>query len=146
MVVILFFCLNRLFHLCFNYRISYLLRAYSFWIYLIGMIILNDTETLSYLSIMQIKCLYHFDFVSMFTQLGSIVIIGVWFILFICIYILYYYICGEKCLVFYTNVDCRKIGAAAMILQYILKPLLKGAIHSFLFDDPTSQLLSLSII
>lgn len=139
-VAIVFVLFNLLFRLSFNYKISLLFRIFSFWFYLLGMILLNDSERLAYLSFLQFESVSHFDTDTALLQAVSVVLIGLWFILCISLYLIYSYLYRSKLCYFLANMHLMGYSVAGMVLKFVIKPILQGAVHCILRSQSGVQL------
>jgi hypothetical protein len=132
LTVLLFFLLNRTFYCLFQYKLSIFFRVYSFWLHLLGILLLSNVNKIVFLSFIQIINLYSFNISSKLAQAGSVLMIGVWLSLMVALLPLYRYLYGELDKYFYINISQFKIIINMMACTEILKPIFQGIIHASL--------------
>lgn len=142
----LFILFNLLFHLSSDYKVSLLFRVFSFWFYLLGLIVLNDSERLAYLSFLQFENISHFDTSTVLLQGLSVGLIGLWFVLCISLYLIYSYLYRSKLSYFLANMHLMGYSIVGIVIRFSIKPILQGAVHCLLRNQPDVQLSLLVVI
>jgi hypothetical protein len=142
--LVVFFLLNRLFYILFNYPISQHLRIFSFWGFLYQMIIEGNIEYLSFLGFRSFQTMFSATFLHKFYLVFSVVFFYFVMAGTISSYFLFYYFYGRLSKYFISNVY--RINGAMAIMTYLygVRPFIKGVIHAYLYNYNHIQLVSLS--
>ena len=138
------------FHYIFNKikqsPVSRHLRIFSFYGFLIQMIIESNTEQYTFLCLRNFDILFSWDFSTKLMHAGFVVM-TFFFVLFVCSsYYLYLYFYGTLSKYFLDNVYRVDGAFAFMFFIYGVRPLCKGVIHASLFERNHVQLLSLCAV
>lgn len=136
----LFVLFHLLFRICSDYKVSLLFRVFSFWFYLLGLILLNDTERLAYLSFLQFENISHFETTTALLQGLSITVIGFWFVLCLSLYLIYSYLYRSKLSYFLANMHLMDYSIVGIVIRFVIKPIIQGAVHCILHSQPNVQL------
>jgi hypothetical protein len=144
-LIVVLIC-RKVFFLLWDYRISKILRPYSFWLILLEIFVINNIEFFSFLGFrawqvgfsfgIQSKILVGFStllfFITIFAAFGG--------------YLLIYCRYGGLGKYFLLNMNNKTSSYVLMNLSYGIKPFVKGLVHSILFEEPCFQLYCLMAI
>ena len=145
-MVLAFLVLNLVFRLLFRYRVSKLIRPFSFWGY-IGLILIDgNMQIVFYLMFSQSSLLFSFDFTDkVLNFLANIVFfLFLWFS--VACYFLYYHFYKKLAKYFLDNSKCSIDGILSLVLCSTLRQLALSAVHNFLRYDYETQLLALMAV
>jgi len=130
--ILVFLIMNALFKILFNYKISKLIRPFSFWGY-VGVIMLDGNMQIMYfLMFSQSKMSFSFDFNDKIVNLVSIFLFFIFLVFSICCYFLYYKIYNKLAKYFLDNTKCSINGISVLVICSTFRQLLLSAIHNFL--------------
>ena len=146
--VFCFILFNRLFYCLFNHSVSRFFRPYSFKIFLLEVLFLEDIQKLAFLLIRNFGCLFRVEsgvkslaVVVAPILLGSIILLS-----FLLLIPFQRYLHGKLSKYFLTNMFRIKGSLPLTYMLYAIKPLLIGSIQAICFENPTLQLGLLSAI
>jgi len=130
--IILLFLLHYIFKLIQNFRISKLIRPYSFWGY-IGVIMLDgNMQIIFFLMFSQSSLSFSFDFTDKMLNLLSQLIFFVFLSFSICCYFLYYITYKRLAKYFLENSKCSINGVLSLTICGTFRQIFLSAIHNFL--------------
>lgn len=144
--LIVFFILNRMFYFLFSFKISQILRVYSFWLQYIFVTVIGSSLKLAYLSFLHFSILFSFDYTFKLLHFISIFVIGIFVVILLSFVILSEYFHGSFHKYFLPNVYKVKYSMLYSFCQLSLKPIIVSAVHAFLFNDGKLQLLLLAVV
>lgn len=127
-------------------RANKILSIFKYKMYLVSIIALNDTEMLAYLSFSQLLALFHFDGASLLQQALSVLLIGAWLVVCFSVYPLTRAFCSRKATHFMNGLTSHSLSTLVLLLKFVAKPLLQGAVHCLLWASPTYLLGCLSLL
>ncbi len=142
----MFLIFNRLFYLLRNYRISVFLRIYSFWLQLLFLIIFSNSTTISFLFFEYTKLLFSFSTFFTIIHSLSLGIFGLFLIVSLSLLYMSYYCYGPLSKYFLINMYRSKDAFTLTFILNCVRPIIESAIHSFLFQNNLTQLISLSAL
>jgi hypothetical protein len=141
-----FVLLNRLFWCLQRFRVSQILRVYSFWLQYIVIVLLSDSTKLSFLSLNYLQMLFSFTTQIKLIHAVSILLIGVLIIVLMSLFFMSSYLYGDLCKYFLVNVYRVKYAIGYNFLRFSVRPLVEAALHVLFFSNGRAQLLSLSCL
>jgi hypothetical protein len=140
-----FITLKYLFRFLFEYRISKILRPFSFWGYIGVIVVDGNMQIMYFLMFSQSHLGFSFDFNDKILNCVSQLI----FFLFLCYsivcYFFYYLIYRNLAKYFLDNSKCSINGVLSLVIGCSLRQLILSAIHNFMRYDCEKQLISLAI-
>jgi hypothetical protein len=92
-----FLVLNRLFKCLQRFRVSQILRVYSFWLHYVFIVVLSDSTKLSFLSLNYLQMLFSFSINTKILHAVSILLIGVLIIVLLSLFFMSSYLYGNLC-------------------------------------------------
>jgi hypothetical protein len=141
-----FLLLNRLFWCLQRFRVSQILRVYSFWLHYVFIVVLSDSTKLSFLSLNYLQMLFSFSINTKILHAVSILLIGVLIIVLLSLFFMSSYLYGNLCRYFLVNVYRVKYAIGYNFLRFSVRPLVEAALHVLFFSNGRAQLLSLSCL
>jgi hypothetical protein len=139
LLLFVFLC-NRLFYLLFNYRVSSLLRPYSFWAVLLELALQSNIEYFTFLGLRSLGIPFSFSCPSKWLLiLAATMFFLVVFTAFIS-YALYYCWYGKLARYFLVNMYRFPSSYALMIFLYGIRPFMKGLAHALFHSHFVLQL------
>ena len=141
-----FVVLNRLFKCLRRFKMSQILRVYSFWLQYLFIVVLSDSTKLSFLSLNYLQMLFSFSINIKLLHAVSILLIGVLIIVLLSLFFMSSYLYGNLCRYFLVNVYRVKYAIGYNFLRFSVRPLVEAALHVLLFSNGRAQLLSLSCL
>jgi hypothetical protein len=140
------FLSNRVFYLLFNYRVSFLLRPYSFWAVILELALQSNIEYFTFLGMRALGIPFSFSFPSKWLFLLAVTMFFlVVFTAFIS-YALYYFWYGKLSRYFLLNMYRFPSSYLLMIFLYGIRPFMKGLAHAMFYSSFVSQLQVLAAI
>lgn len=133
-IVFVFLC-NRLFYCLFNYRISSILRPFSFWGILFELIVQNNVEYLSFLGWRALTIPFSFSFVCKGLLVFTLVMFFIVVISVFCSYLFYYSWYGKLARYFLINLYRFPSSYLLMTILYGFRPFLKGTAHALFYNN-----------
>ena len=140
---LLFCLLNRLFHGLFSLRVSICLRAYSFWLQLWLIAVVQNLSGLWFFCLKELQVLFSLDWTLTLVRWLTVPLVGLVLICSICLFPLCRYFYRSQAKYFLLNLRHSHSSYTAswyMLLRFVLKPLIETALHCFLVAN-TSQIL-----
>ena len=146
-IIVLYITFSLLFRLLFNFRISRLIRKYSFYGVLVFIMFEGNVEQFAFYFFAECRLLYS---ATPLHKLGRVFMLLFFFPLLVSSFCgitlsLVYY----KKLVKYFMEDCRKVSLLAILLESLEKgifPLLFGSVHALLLENLLAQTITLGAI
>lgn len=141
----MFFMLRIIFRFLFNFKISKVLRPFSFWGYLGLIMVDGNLQFFFFLFFSQHKLGFSFNYFQKMLNILN------YFFFFICLwftfscYLLFYISYKKLAKYFYDNYQCNLNGIFGLIISSSFKNMTLAAIHNFLRNNYQHQLLSLII-
>ena len=130
LIIVLFIILNRLFRLLSRCAISIFLRVFSFKLYLLEMLFINNIQILFFLALRNFSSLFSLTAGMKWIQAMLIIFNGVAFITFISLFFFYRFQYEWLSKYFLGNLY-RVDGALPLIFfRIVIKPLCLSAVHS----------------
>lgn len=143
---IIFVGLNRLFKILQNFRISQILRVYSFWLQYVVLVVLSDSTKLSFLSLNYLKMLFSFSIQLKIIQAVCIVMVGLFVIVLVSLFFMSEYLYANLCRYFLINVYRMKYSLTYNFLRFSVRPLIEVSFHVLFFTNGKAQLISLGCL
>lgn len=137
---------NRLFYLLFNYRVSSLLRPYSFWGIIFELDLQSNIEYFTFLGFRALGIPFSFNFPSKCLLVFSLLVFFCSVITTFCSYFLYYCCYGKLARYFLLNMYRFPSSYALMMFLYGLRPFMKGMAHAIFYHNFVVQLQVLAVI
>ena len=136
--LLVFLLLNRLFYCLFNYPISRFLRTYSFKIFLIEVLFLEDIQQLIFILLRNFTCLFRIEggVLSVFTAVIPISLGGLLLFCFLTLFPFQRSLHGKLSKYFLTNMYRVPGSLPLTCLLYAAKPILLSSIQALCFDYP----------
>ena len=130
----------------FNYKISSYIRNYSFKGYLVLLLFDSNCEYFSFILARNSNLFFWETWTDKLFGIG-VILFGFVFLLwgifgFLCLYLLY----GKLSKYFLENMFRFKSSIVFMTLCYAIRPMLKGFIHAFLYENGNTQLILLMTV
>jgi hypothetical protein len=125
----MFFLMRFLFKLCFNFEISLLFRQYSFYAYLVLMLIEGNIEEFSYLFISELFTLFSFSFTD---KISQVLMIGFFFFFIFAIlssYLIFKSTFNKLAKYFYDNCDTSIFGTVYLTITNGIFNFCLGSAH-----------------
>ena len=146
--LLVFLLLNRLFYCLFNYQISRFLRTYSFKIFLLEVLLLEDIQKLIFILIRNFSVLFRIK--GSAQSLGASIIPltfgGLLLFCFITLLPFQRYLHGRLSKYFLTNMFRIHGSLPLSCLLYTAKPMIVACIQALCYDCPSVQLFLLGIV
>ena len=124
-----FVLLNRLFHCMARFRLSALLRAYSFWLQIWLIAVAQNLTQLWFYCMKELTVLFSLNCQMVFVRMFTVPTIGLIFVGSICLFPLCAYLYGSNSKYFYINIRPSCVASPAyMLTRFVLKPLFETSL------------------
>ena len=135
--------MNLLFKLLFNYKVSKLIRPFSFWGY-IGLIMMDgNLQIVFFLMFSQDKLLFSLDFSDKVQNFLSNIVFFLFLWFSVASYFMYYSLYKKLAKYLLGNSKCGISGILSLVICNTFRQLLCSAIHNFCRHEYKLQILSL---
>ena len=129
----MFVLLNRIFHCFKKYFFSKFLRIYSFWLQLMVIIIMSNSNKISFYIANYFELLFSLTFNYKMLHAVSISMVGLFIIVLVSFYYLNLYFCKDLSKYFLGNMYRVHGAYGYCTLRYSIKPLIDASVHTFLY-------------
>lgn len=130
---LIFLVFNKLFSVLSKYKIKKILKSFSFGLQLGLMLCIQNISMLNYYFLQNLKTIFRLDLQSKFLNFAVLYLYG-FFIIFCIIFLpLAYYLYKKYSAYFLDNCKANLKSIIFSFLKYVLRPLVEGCIHIFLF-------------
>lgn len=145
LTVLIFFILNRIFYLLYNFQISSFIRVYSLWLYLAVVVVNQNIDIFTFLAVRHFFNMFYFDCRTKLVQVVSVLAIGVLGVVAVMVYPISVYFYRNLSKYFLSNLY--RINGALFIttVRFALKPIIEAIIHGFFYENPVLQLFLISV-
>ena len=144
--VLYFVAMNRLFWVLSAYKVSSLLRVFSFWMQLGLMLAVQNISLLNYFFLQNIGTFFSLDSQSKMLNYVTLCLYGT-FLVFCLIFLPMVFISYERLAVhFLSNSRIVPWALPFAFTRYILRPIVEGFVHIFLHNNQQLQLTMLAFI
>ena len=145
--IVVFFILNRLFFCLFNYPISRFLRNYSFKIFLVEILIIEDIQQLIFIFIRNFFCFFKIESGAYYlvATIFPLIMAGLILLCFFTLFPLQRYYYGKLSKYFLTNTYRIHGSLALNYILFIIKPIILSSIQALCYDSPKLQLMLLGL-
>lgn len=120
----IFYFLNKLFYKLFEYSISSWIRIYSFWLYLLFMIVFQNTHILVIYSFVHLQNLFQLGTSIFFVHIICVLLIGLIFICLVSLFPLSFYVYKHLTKYFLINVFFIDGCYVLTFVRFTIKPIL----------------------
>ena len=146
-IIVVYVAFALLFRLLFNFRVSRLIRKYSFYGVLVFIMFEGSVEQFAFYFFAECRLLYS---ATPLHKLGRVFMLLFFFPLIIfTVGGLTFFLVHYKKLVKYFMEDCRKVSLLAILLESLEKgifPLIFGSIHALLLENLLAQTITLGAV
>ena len=136
-----------MFYLLSNYRISKLIRPFSFWGYIGVMMLDGNQQIIFFLMFSQSSLLFSLDFSDKVQHFVSNLVFFFFFLWFsVTCYFLYYKLYKKLAKYFLDNAKCSINGILCLTICSSFRQLILSSVHNFLRYDYKVQLITLTAV
>jgi hypothetical protein len=143
--VLIFIILHFLFRLLSQFNISIFLREYSFWMFLCVMLFDGNLPYFSFIFFSDLRIGFLTNFISKTQSVVTISLFYLTVVFCVCGFIVAQILYGRLSIYFKENTSNSLLGSFYMSIQFGLKYLIFGSIHSILRSVYHSQLCALAL-